>query len=605
MYRNHNLGRLFAWMLAAMFIFGCKPPGGDSGDPHGSNDSIPVRGDWVRIYQSADPDNLHPYDARSAFATFIKENIFMYLYDYDPQTLRPEPTLAKAMAEVSPDGLSYTYEMRPEAKWDDGSDITGHDFAFSMKAMNCGLTQNAHQRGYYEFVESVEVDPSNPKRFTVRTKRPFFLSENAIAGVEVVSEKFYDPDKALRGVTILELQDPGSKAYTDSAVVRWARVFNDDDHLRNPAMISGSGPYKVESWVAGDNVTLVRKADWWGDQLAGKGPYFHAFPEKLIFKTVTDRTTLPSAAQNGELDVIRDMAPDDFIAARDDTSGYIYKNYNMFTPSTYGVIYLGLNCKPSGKRKPVLEDPLVRRAFNHLVDVKSIIDNVYNGLGKEQIGPISPSHPEEYNPALKGYEFNPDKAKALLDEAGWTDSDGDGVREKMIKGRKVKLEIEALISNTGDTGPRMLAIIADQTKQAGMVINVNRLSFGEVSKRIGEHDFDMFGMGFSSGPLPTDLWQVWHTESWVNNGSNYFGFGTPETDSLIAQIRLTMDADARKQLYYKFQDLWMQQVPMVPIYSPNERIWIHKRFAKAEATVLRPGYKAAGLWAPKDQQKFK
>ena len=603
MFRKLQIGAIGILLFWAMWIAGCRPENNNAGSIAAA-DTIPVTGDWIRIAHTADPDGLHPYNSRNALAAFIKENIFMYLEDYNSKTLLPEPTLAKSEPEISADGLNFTYEIRPEARWDNGDPVTGNDFAFSLKCVKNEFTENAQQKNYYSFIEDVKIDASNERRFTVFTNAPFFLAKTGIGGIEVISQKFYDSLDAMGKYSVADFQTKAALIAKDPDVVKFTDNFNSDKYVLSPAFIYGCGPYKLESWTTGDNVTLVRKKDWWGDKLRGKSFFFQGYADKLIFKTVKDKSTLPSIAKNGELDVTRDLNPDDFIAARADTSGYLYKHFNFYTPPSYGVSFLGFNCKPSLGRRPVVADVRVRQAIAHLTDVDSIIANIYHGLGRKQIGPISPLRSEEYDSTLKGYEFNPAKAKALLDEAGWIDSDGDGVRDMVIKGKKVKLEIEAIVSNSGETGGRMLRIIADQAQKIGMVINVSRIDFTKLTTRLVAHDFDIVGLGNAASPLPTDLKQLWSTENWGNNGSNYYGFGNATTDSLIEQIRQTPFAKDRTPLYHRFQALWLEQLPVLPILSPMERILIEKRFHNADPTSLRPGYKVYQFWTPKAAQKF-
>ena len=151
----------------------------------------------------------------------------------------------------------------------------------------------------------------------------------------------------------------------------------------------------------------------------------------------------------------------------------------------------------------------------------------------------------------------------------------------------------------------MARIVADQAAKIGVDLNIQLIDFGTLSKRLGEHQYDICGLGFQSSPLPTDLMQIWHTDSWRNGGSNYFGFGTPESDSLIEKIRETPTAEARKPLYWRFQEIVQEEQPMVFVMAPTEKILIHKRFKTAQGYSVRPGYKVAEFWAPVADQKFK
>ncbi len=603
------LKRLFsktAWATLSLFLAltACTPEPKRPVDPP-AQDSLPVAGDWIRIAHTADPDNLHPFNSRNAPASYIKENIHLSLATYNSQTLTSEPTLVTAPAKISPDGLSFSFEMRPEARWDDGSPITGRDFAFSLKCILHPLVDAAHIRVLYDYIEDVKLDPSNPRSFTVVTDKPFFQAELMMADFNVISRAFYDSSDALSKYTVSDFMTRAEEIAADPTMATFAERFNSESYARDPQFIYGSGPYKLESWAPGENVTLVRKKDWWGDQLRGRGEAFQGYAEKLIFKTIKDRSTLPAVARNGEIDVTMDFTVDDFAAAKDDLQGTIAKNYNFHTPATYNFVYLGFNCKPGTTRKPLLEDARVRQAIAHLVDVQGIIDNIYHGTGNHQLGPISPLKTNEYDASLKGYRLDVEQAKKLLDEAGWVDSDADGVRDKVLRGKKIKLDIEVLVSSANDIGVQILRMVADKALQAGVVITTNSIDFNAMSSRLRDHDFDMALNGFASNMQPTDLAQIWATESWTGGGSNFFGFGNATTDSLIAQIRQTPSAEARKPLYNRFQQLWLEQMPMVVLIAPQARILIHKRFHNALPSVIRPGYKAYTFWVPKKDQKFK
>ncbi len=600
--KRTSLAALIAMIFLALPFGGCKT---DTQPDVQLEDDTPVNGDWIRVYHASDPDGLHPQNTRNAYATFIKEHIYMYLFDYDAQTMEHVPTLAVGKPEISADGMQFTYEMRPEAQWDNGDPITGLDYEFSIKCLKNPLTDNAQQRSYHSFIKDVKVDPSNNRRFTVICDTVFFHAETAVSGLEVISKKHFDPAGVMDNYKILDFYSRADEMAKDPVLIKFAEEYNSENNGRDPARVYGSGPYKFESWTPGDNVTLVRKQNWWGDKLRGKSWYFQAYAQKIIFKTVTDKATLPMAAKNDELDVIRDLQPEDFVALREDTAGYVFKNYNFHTPTSFSTIYLGFNCRPPAGRNPVVEDVAVRKALAHVTDIDGIIENIYLGFGQRQIGPISPLHKDEYHSELQPRKFDPEMAKKILDEAGWIDGDGNGVREKMIRGKKVELNIEVLISNTSETGPRMVRMIEDQASRVGINLELNPIAFGTLTSRIQAHDFDMFGLGFSSSPLPTDLKQVWATENWANNGSNYFGFGNATTDSLIEQIRVTLKAEDRKPLYWKFQEIFNEELPVLMIMAPQEKILIHKRFKNAVGTELRPGYKVQEFWVPLAKQKFK
>ncbi len=596
---------IFSLLLTFVLAFSsCEPA--ETTDPNGptpDTDVQPVRGDWIRIFQPSDPDALHPLASTHATASYVKESIYQYLCDIHPETLQMVPILAKSLAEVSEDGLEFKYEIREEAHWDNGDPVDGHDYAFTFKAIKNPLTQAPHIKVYYQFLKDVVVDPDNPKKFTVITDQPFFLAEAAISGIEVISRKFFDPDDHLGKFSVGDFYSPTEELAQDPDIIAFSEKFHDEKFMRDPEFIYGSGPYKIVNWTAGDNITLERKDDWWGDALPELGYGFRAYADKLIYKTILDRATALQAAASGEIDVMRDVNGEEFLRIKEE-GGPIRDNFNMETPSGYALIYLGMNCRPPSDRTPFLADKRVRQAINHITPVDNIIENVYSGLGTRATGPILPHQVNEFNPDLEPIAYDPEKAKALLDEAGWIDTDGNGIRDKVIRGKKVDFEIDFILSTTSTTGRRMANILAKEAEQVGLKITPVPLDFKVVTTRLKDHQFDIFGTGFSASPLPSDLKQIWHTEAWISGGSNYTGFGNAHTDSLIDKIRVTVDSDERRPLYYEFQEIIMDESPAVFIMNPKEKIIINKRIESGKPTQVRPGYKVNELWVPKEKQKF-
>lgn len=600
-----NRTGIFSILLTLLLVFGscANEPTTDPINNTPEGDEQPVRGDWIRIFQPSDPDALHPLASTHATASYIKESVYQYLCDIHPQTLQSVPILAKSLPEVSEDGLAFTFEMREEARWDNGDPVDGHDFAFTFKCIKNPLTQAQHIRVYYRFIKDIKVDESNPRKFTVYTDAPFFLAETAISGTEVISKNFFDPDGHMDKFSVLDFYEKGDELANDPDIISFSEKFHDEKFMRDPAFVYGSGAYKVTNWTAGDNVTLERKNDWWGDQLPELGYGFRAYADKLIYKTILDRPTALQAAASGEIDVMRDVNGEEFRRIQEE-GGAIKDNFQMSTPSGYALVYLGMNNRPPSNRTPFLADKRVRQAINHITPVDRIIENVYSGFGARATGPILPHQVNEFNTDLEPMSFDPEKAKALLDEAGWVDTDNNGIRDKMIKGRKVDFEIEFLLSQTSTTGRRMANIVATEAEKVGIKINLTPFDFKVVTERLRERNFDMFGTGFSASPLPTDLRQMWHSDAWISGGSNYTGFGNAHTDSLIDKIRVTVNSDDRRPLYYEFQEIIMDEAPAVFIMNPKEKIIISKRIQGAKTTVVRPGYKVDELWVPKDKQKF-
>jgi peptide/nickel transport system substrate-binding protein len=600
---KNSILSITAAVLLSLLAPGCTPPGAAQ-DGNGQ-DTIPVRGDWVRLAIPNEPDNLHPYVSVHAMATYIRDQTYQFLTDINPHTLELEPVLAEKLAVIGEDKKSYQYRIRDEATWDDGKPITGYDYLFSTKCVINPLCPALHMRGYYEFLEEVVVDPNDPKKFTVHTNSVFFLGESALGGFEVIPKHLYDPKGLLDDITIAQLQhDPEGNIKEHPGLVEFSTYFYSEPYYRDPTKMFGSGPYKLESWEPGERITLVRKENWWGDKCKDNVFSLLAYPDKLVFKAIKDRAACVQALAADEVDMAWDIVPNDFDRISSDTTDPVHKSCKLHTGDTYSMLYLGLNSRPPKNRKPLLVEQPVRRALAHLTDVDRIIKVVYNGYGKRIVGPISPYNKREYHTGLKLIEFSVEKAKAILDSAGWKDSNGNGIRDKVVNGRLTELDIEFLVSTSSKTAPEMGELFAEDAIKAGVKINVVKEDFKLIGARLGKHDFDMFGLGLNGSPIPADMMQVWHTESWTSGSSNYTGFGDSTTDKLITQIRETIDAEERRPLYFKIQEAIYDYQPAIFMMSPQERLIVNKRFENQFTTTVRPGFKIRALWVPKEKQKF-
>jgi peptide/nickel transport system substrate-binding protein len=600
---THNL--FIAVMFGvALTLAACKPstPENDPVDPEGA----PERGDWLRIGISNDPDALHPFATRTAIANNIKEHLYGYLTEFNPTNLVLEPYVATELSTPDPTGTRYIFNIRPEAVWDDGKPVTGYDYLFSIKAMMEPLTGAPHLRDYFEFIQDVEVDPKDPKRFTVVTDTVFFIAKYALGGFDLSCKHKGDPNGHLDKFSIAELKENvGGKLESDPDIIAFNEFYTDVKYGRDPAFIFGCGPYKLEEWIANEKIVLTRKKDWWGDKVKSDVFSFKAYPDKLIYKTIKDRSAALQALGAGEIDILYDIVPEEFDRISKDSTDQVAKTCNLLRGDSYSYTYLGLNCRPPSNRKPYLTEAPVRRALAHLLNVDKAIETIHLGYGKRVVGPIPYLNPSEYHTGLQPIPFDIERAKAILDSAGWKDTNGNGIRDKKVNGKLIELSPEMLVASSSPTGGSIGAMFAEDALLAGVEIRIEKLDFGTISKRLDVRDFDIFGLGFNGSPIPTDLMQVFHSSSWSSGGSNYFGFTDSTADALIGQIRVTLDSSARKPLYWKFQEIVYREQPMIFMISPIERIIIHKRFRNQFHTVLRPGFRARSMWVPKAEQQFK
>jgi len=216
------------------------------------------------------------------------------------------------------------------------------------------------------------------------------------------------------------------------------------------------------------------------------------------------------------------------------------------------------------------------------------------GFGEIGVTPFLPKA-RDFNPNIKPLPYDPKRAAELLDEAGWKDHNGDGVRDK--DGKKFRFEF---MGSSGSAVYKQLApILAEEFRKAGIEMRERIVESALLTETLKDHRFDATAFGFSFD-LVSDQSQNWHS----TGGNNFQNFKNAESDRLIEQARLEFDPEKRKQLYWRWQELIHEEQPVTFLYYSQEPAAISKRFQNAQWIPLRPGYDLTSWWVPKAQQKY-
>lgn len=546
----------------------------------------------VVIHISADPDKLNGITSTSSNASEVERNIFGSFLDNQldspfaiiPGLAKARPLIEEINEGELKGGLKITYEIRDEAAWDNGSPITVDDVLFTLKAIKNPKVDCEHLRPYYDFIQDVVTYPDNNKKFTFLCKGQYFQSE-VWSAITPFPEYVYDPDKIMRKFKVTDFNNPKNveKLRGNADIINFAKQFNAEKHAREPEGVSGAGPYTLEKWVTGQRIILKKKQNYWGEKYVSEDPEFANLPDKLIFEIINDESAALAAVKGENLDVSSSFKSKDFIELQKDEK--ITSKYKLETPTQLVYSYIGLNM-----RNPKTSDVKVRRALAHLIDIDQIIKKISYGMATRVVGPTSPQRPY-YNSDLKLINFDIAEGNKLLDEAGWKDSDGDGVRDKVINGKKEKLSLTIKIPSGNETSERILLLYQENCKKAGVEISISQKEWTVFLDEIKVHDFDAYLSSWVSHPLSDDPKQIWHTSSY-NGGSNYVGFGDQKSDEVIDELRYELDETKRNALYKEFQQLVYDAQPYIFMSSPLNKIALHKRFENARARVCRPGYLA-------------
>jgi peptide/nickel transport system substrate-binding protein len=601
-----NIG-LFAKALLPVTLISLASCGGDDTGTSESSDKTQVVGandvkyikindtnvflpTWskenVLIYHDiGEPDDMHPTNGTSAARTEIMGYTQVYLVGTDYQNLSVRPIAVKALPTVSENGKEYTYELRDNIKFDDGSTLTIEDVIFTFKANKCPLTNNPHAKPYLDNLVDIVPDKSNPLLFKIIMKDKYIQNISFLTDYPILQRSFFDKNNTLAKYSFAQFNDKSFVADKQKDLNDWATDFNNNKYSRDPKFLVGAGQYKFEKWDAGQTITLVRKENHWTK--GSTNMYETSYPDKIIFKVNKDANSQLLEFKSQAMDASTFLSTKTLLELQADPN--FNANYNSRFTNTYNYSYIAMNMKPDGvKHKKIFTDKKVRRAMAMLAPMESINKVVNKGLNKRMVGPVSPLK-AAYNKDLKEIPFDVEGAKKLLDEAGWKDTDGDNIRDKMIDGEKVKLEFNLNYMTTTVDWKDISSMMSEQMYKAGVKANINPLDFAVMYDAARKHDFDMMLAAWAGNFAPEDFTQIWHTSSWASQGSNFPGFGNAESDALIDSIKYTLDEAKRNEMIKRLQVMIYDEQPYIFLFANLRRNVIHKRWGNQEMYFERPG----------------
>ena len=539
-------------------------------------------GNSVVVRMESDADRLNTILTQTNYGRIPSDLAHLNLMTYN-DSFELVPYLVKAqpiIKDLPNNAVSYTFEILDEAVWDDGKPVTGKDYLFTLKTI-----LNPKVEGvigpFVEEIKDVQIDPKNPKRFTVvMSPKTIYSLEYATNSFSVIPEHILDPKGLMKNIPFSELSNP-AKAEALAAnpkVAEFAELFSSQPYSNDPKYLVGCGAYRIESWTPGEKIVLKKKKDWWGDKIVKTHPLLTAYPDEITFKIIVDPAATTAALKNEEIDATNRLTPEDFLDLQRNEA--VSERYNFLSPTT--MTYF---CIATNTRNPKLADKRVRKAIAHILDVDELINELYLGFGVRICSPV-PLNSPDYNKNLKPIPFDLNKAKALLAEAGWKDSNKNGIVDKVIDGKVTELSLSYFYASGRETAQQMALLFQDNGKKVGIDIIPKALPGQELIGNWANHNFELLSAGRS---LP----HIWSPEqTWRTDSDNRSGFGNAETDALIDQIPVTFDTKKRRAMYYRLQEMIFEEQAEIFLFTLKECIAIHKRF-EAEPIENTPGYAPA------------
>lgn len=543
------IGRPLVPYLLALIICGCSASGGDQSPPlpDPAVADIPAAGDRLVDASSADASNLIPMIAGDASSHAIAGQLYLPLLKYD-KDLNLTGQLASDW-QVAADNLSITFHIRPGLKWSDGQPFTSADCAFTLKLIQDEHTQSAYKSDY-ALVSG--FDTPDPLTFTVHYLEPFSPALASWSSLAILPEHVF----AHEDIMHTELS-------------------------RHPK--ATIGPYMLADWQSQQSILMRTNPNYFD------GPVW--ISERLT-RIIPDRATQFLELSSGRIDSAS-LTPIQYRRLFDQRPS-LKNHYQRYNYLDFVYTYLGFNLK-----RPLFEDVRVRQAIAYAIDRQEILDGVQLGLGETIASPYKPGT-YWVNQHLKPRPFDAEKAKSLLAEAGWRDSDGDGILDK--EGKPFSFTI--LTNNGNQQRADAATIMQQRLKKVGIAVQIRLVEWSAfIENFINKRQFDAVILGWSLSPDP-DQYSIWHSSQTGPRQFNFLSYHNDRVDAALEGARRTFDREQRKACYDTMQEEIWRDVPMVFLFAPYSLPVIHKRIHGIKPAPAGIGYNSEHWYVPRELQKY-
>jgi microcin C transport system substrate-binding protein len=500
------------------------------------NNKAPVGGNFSYNLGS-EPTMLHPIMSSDAYSTYVRNFLADSLLTHDVETWAWKPRLAERY-EISKDGKVFTFHLRKDAVFHDGTPVTAEDVKFSFDAIFEPKYKAQQLIPYMEGISKVEV--IDPHTIKATAKDTYFKNFDVMATLEVIPKHVYgDVDKSLKM----------TRTYV------------------------GAGPYMLDKFDRGQLILAKKFDKWYGNNdPAWKGYYNYG---TITFRFYKEENVILERAKKGDLDYI-EMRPEAFVKKTNDEpwgKTIFKKKVENSSPKTYG--YIGWNF-----RRELFQDRNVRVALAHLLNREEINNKFRFGMGELARGPVY-NKSEIASPKVKAIVYDPKKASELLSKSGWKDSDKNGVLDRTSNGKKQEFRFTLIYPNK-DT-EKYWTMYREDLKKAGIDMEIKYLEWNSFLKLLDDGNFDAATLAWAATDIDWDPKQIWHSTNAIPGGSNFIAYKNLEVDRLIDEARLEVNKNKRNRLLSKVYEKIAFDAPYAFLF--NDRYDLYAVSSKIKQPV--------------------
>ncbi len=509
----------------------------------------PDGGTFVQVVER-DADTLNPLLTTNATSLAVLQKIYPVLVEQDPAS--GLATAARGLAEswqFASDGRAITFTLRSGIEWSDGVPVTARDVKFTYDAIRDPAIQNLYRENFAN-VNDVQLVPGDDQTLVLQLA-------NADCTILQALHQPILPSHRYASATAAELADPNL----------WPQI--------------SAGPFLLLDWTPNSRITLVRNPTYWAGAPRLDRWEFHVIPDPLARL---------QALLDGKADWL-ELAPAQITQAqaRDDLTVYqaladslTFVALNLANPQDPQPGRTGSDVLSPQVSHPILGDLRVRQALSKAVDYAQILHEVYGNRGRQLGAYVLPTIPWAHAAALPTRNFDRIAAQALLEAAGWLDSDGDGIRERDGVRLALSLVTNADSAERVQLGPQLAA----QWQAIGIQVNFRALPFDVVADSLLTQEYDMVLIGWDNlgaDPANSDFWHSRYDEP--GTGTNFVSYQNPQVDAWLDQARTApaCDPGLRGALYRAVQEQIAQELPYI-LLSGQMKAWAYR----AEWQALQP-----------------
>ncbi|MFB4353170.1 ABC transporter substrate-binding protein [Microbacterium sp. LS_15] len=539
--RRRGLIAVSGAALAALVLSGCVASQRGDGDGGASSD---VDGTFV-FAASSDPASLDPAFAQDGETFRVSRQIFEGLVGTEPGTADPAPLLAEKW-ESSEDGMSHTFTLKEGVTFHDGTPFNAEAVCANFdRWYNWTGLAASEALGYYynKLFKGYASDPTNAVYKSCTPDGDY--------SVTIDLNKPFAGFVASLSLPAFGMQSPSAMSEfgaDDVSGTAEAPVLS-EYAMGHPV---GTGPFQFEEWSPGEQVTLKAYGDYWGE--AGQ-------VDEIIFRTIDDPTARRQALESGSIDGYDLVGPADTKALED-------KGFTMVSRPPFTILYLAFN-----QAIPELQDPKVREALSYAIDKDALISQVLPE-GTEKAIEFVPDTVNGYNPDVTTYDFDPEKAKSLLAEAGYTEAN------------PLKLEFDYPVNVSRPYMPdpeQIFTVLSSQLADVGVETTPVSQEWGEYLDRItGTSDHGIHLLGWTGDYNDTDNF----VGVFFGQQSAEWGFDNPELFQKLDEARGVPSLEDQTALYEDINEMVAQFIPGVPLAHPAPTLAFDSRVKSYPASPV-------------------